>query len=71
MLGIIVFGIIAVLMILLILSFIAPQNSDRRFWIVIRKMRDGIDLFSYWLFNAIVICLLLFVVSYIVWKYVL
>lgn len=54
--------IIGVMLVLVFLSFIAPAQSQRKFWIMIRKFRAGLDLVVYWFFNVCAILSILYLV---------
>ncbi|MBR2806058.1 MAG: hypothetical protein IKE18_04675 [Oscillospiraceae bacterium] len=37
---------------ILMLSFVGPEHSESAFWKTIHSVRKGMDLISYWFFNA-------------------
>ena len=48
--------ILSVLTLIVLLSFLAPRNADGRFWKLVMKGRESLDLLSYWLINIIAVC---------------
>ena len=44
------------------LSVFAPVTTERPFWLMIKKIRNGIDLVSYWIFNAALIMTIVLVI---------
>lgn len=63
MVGKIVAVMLGIIYVLFFLSVIAPTKSKRKFWLIIRKIRAGMDFVSYWFFN---ICAILTIV-YVAW----
>ena len=55
----VVFGVILVLF---FLSVFAPMQSQRKFWIVIHKIRAVMDLAAYWFFNVCAVLSILYLV---------
>ena len=54
-----------------ILSFTAPNESSSRFWLIIKKVRNILDLFSYWIINLLAIGTILTLVVtilYAIWQ---
>ena len=50
-------GIFGIVLILFLLSVFAPNNNTNPFWTFIRKIRTGMDRFSWWFLNgALVVC---------------
>ena len=47
---------------LVLLSVFAPMQSKNGFWIVVRRVRSGMDRIVYWFFNACAIATILYVV---------
>lgn len=44
-------AVAAIIYILFILSALGPLESRKKFWIVIHRIRRGMDFCSYWFFN--------------------
>lgn len=56
--------ILIVISILLILSFIGPEDRKSGFWYYVQKIRKGMDFVSYWFINIFAIGSILVAVSY-------
>lgn len=56
--------VLGIIFILFLLSVIAPMQSKRKFWQVIHKIRAGMDVAVYWLFNIYAIL----TVIYVIWR---
>jgi len=53
-------SVIALVAIIVLLSFLGPEKSDNPFWIRIQKMRTVLDKISYWIICGIgILCILL------------
>lgn len=55
----VVFGSV---LILFLLSVVAPMQSRRKFWIMIHKFRAGMDFVVYWFFNVCAVLSILYAV---------
>lgn len=56
---------------IVILSFAAPNESSSRFWLIIKKVRNILDLVSYWIINLLAIGTILTLVVtilYAIWQ---
>ena len=47
---------------LVLLSVFAPMQSQNRFWLAIRRVRNGMDRMVYWFFNVCAVAAILYVV---------
>lgn len=50
--------------ILFFLSVLAPKQSEKRFWKIIRKIRAGMDFVSYWFFTICGVVTVVYVCFY-------
>lgn len=57
--------VIIIIYILFFLSVFAPMHSKKKFWLTIYKIRNIMDIISYWFFNLCAIGTILFVVCMI------
>ena len=64
--GILVFT--AAILIIVILSFIAPAESSHPFWVRVQHIRDRIDLVSYWIINLLSIAAILTALGAVVYS---
>lgn len=60
--AIIVAVILVIIFILFLLSVFGPMHSQKKFWIVIRKIRGIMDISSYWFFNLCGIATIIYIV---------
>jgi len=58
--------IIFLLAMVLILSFIGPEDRKTGFWALIRRIRAGMDAVGYWFFNACAVGTIILVIVYAV-----
>lgn len=58
--------VLIVLAVLVLLSVFAPKNSQRKFWIIIKKIRNAMDSVCYWFFNICAIAVILYIVYMVV-----
>lgn len=58
--------VLVIIHILFFLSVFAPMHSQKKFWVVIHKIRAGMDVISYWFFNLCGIATILFILWMIV-----
>ena len=58
----IMMGLVAAAAVIVLLSFIGPEKSDKPFWIKVQKMRSVLDKISYWIICAIAIGTILIVI---------
>lgn len=58
----IVIAVMIVIYVLFFLSVFGPMHSQKRVWIVIRRIRSGMDFCSYWFFNLCGIATVLYIV---------
>ena len=54
--------VFVIIFILFLLSVFGPMHSQKRFWVVIRRIRNIMDIGSYWFFNLCGIATILYVV---------
>lgn len=59
-------AVMIIILILFFLSVFGPGNSQKKFWVVIRKIREAMDITSYWFFNICGIGTVLVVVVVII-----
>ena len=56
-------GFVAVLLaaafMIFFLSLFAPSQNEQRFWVIVRKLRNVLDLVCYWIFNLFAILAIL------------
>ncbi len=62
--------VLIVLIVLVLLSVFAPKNSQLKFWVIIKKIRNAMDSICYWFFNICAIAVILYIV-YIVVRHLL
>lgn len=62
----IVVTLFIIICILFLLSVFAPMHSEKKFWVVIHRIRDVMDLISYWIINLIAIAVILYMVVVII-----
>ena len=58
--------IFAVILILFLLSVFGPMHSQKKFWIVIHKIRSIMDFGSYWFYNLCAIATILYIVIMVI-----
>ncbi len=63
----IVAGILIIVFIFFLLSVFGPMHSQKKFWVVIRKIRKGMDFGSYWFYNICAIVTVLYIVFMVVY----
>lgn len=54
-------GVVALLTVVLVLSFAGPENSEKPFWRAVQRLRRGFDAVSYWIINGFAILTILLV----------
>lgn len=59
-------AVIIMIYVLFLLSVFAPMHSQKKFWIVIYKIRGIMDLVVYWFFNLCGIGTILFIVCMVI-----
>lgn len=55
-------AVLIIVITFVLLSVFAPMQSKKGFWIVIRRVRNGMDRIIFWFFNACAIATILYVV---------
>lgn len=58
--------VIVIIYLLFFLSVFAPMHSQKKFWVVIHRIRDGMDFICYWFFNLCGIATILYIVCMVV-----
>lgn len=66
----VVAAVLVIIYILFFLSVIAPTKGERKFWRVIHKIREEMDLTVYWFFNICAILTILYVVWMVVYGWI-
>lgn len=64
----IIIGAAIIVYILFLLSVFGPLHSEKKFWIVIQKIRGIMDVGSYWFYNLCVISVILYIVCMVIYS---
>lgn len=64
----IIIGAAIIVYILFLLSVFGPLHSEKKFWIVIQKIRGIMDVGSYWFYNICVISVILYIVCMVIYS---
>lgn len=65
--AIIIAIVFIIIFILFLLSVFGPMHSRKKFWLVIRKIRDIMDFGSYWFYNLCAIATILYIVFMVIY----
>lgn len=70
MVTIIIVTLFIIIFILFLLSALGPMHSQKKFWIVIRKIRSVMDFGSYWFYNLCAIATIVYIVFMVIYDLV-
>lgn len=59
-------GILITVFILFFLSVIAPMHSEKKFWVLIRRIRKFMDIGSFWFYILSAAVTVLFIAYFVV-----
>lgn len=59
--------IFIIILVLFFLSIFAPLKSEKKFWIIIHKIRAVMDMISYWFINICGMVYITFLAGVVIW----